>query len=164
MSRYKIGKGFDVHKLIDPAGQDKPLVLGGVSIKHDQILLGHSDADVLVHAIIDALLGAAALDDIGAHFPDTDPKYRGISSIDLLAQVKQLISEKSFKISNIDSTIIAEKPKFRPYIRAMREKISSCLNLSLDQVNVKATTTEGLGFTGRSEGIAAEAIALLEQV
>lgn len=160
-AKMRIGKGFDVHKLIDGTGQDKKLIVGAVHIDHEKVLLGHSDADVLVHAIMDALLGAAGLDDIGSYFPDNDPQYKGIESIKLLAKVLELIKEQGFKIENIDSTIIAERPKFRPYIKEMRENISKCLGIDFAQVSVKATTTEGLGFTGREEGIAAEAIVLL---
>lgn len=153
----RVGMGYDVHKLVE----NRDLILGGVKVPHTLGLLGHSDADVLLHAIMDALLGAAALGDIGKHFPDTDPKYKGISSILLLEHVKKLLDEKGYVIDNIDATIIAQKPKLRPYIEGMEKKIAAALEISADQVNVKATTEEGLGFSGREEGIAAQAICLL---
>jgi 2-C-methyl-D-erythritol 2,4-cyclodiphosphate synthase len=149
--------GYDVHKLVE----DRPLILGGVTIPHTLGLLGHSDADVLVHAIMDALLGAAALGDIGKHFPDTDPQYEGISSMKLLAHVGKLLEEKGYVIDNIDATVIAQKPKLRPYIEEMELNIAKVLEISKDQVNVKATTEEGLGFTGTEEGISAQAICML---
>lgn len=165
----RIGQGYDVHKLMDskefslkyPDRDSAHLILGGVKIPHHKILEGHSDADVLVHAIIDALLGAAALGDIGQHFPDTDKKYAGISSLKLLEKVSQLIKEEPYQIVNVDSTIIAQKPKLAPYIDDMRKNISQALGIDTNQVNVKATTTEGLGFSGREEGISAQAICLL---
>ena len=153
----RIGMGYDVHKLVE----NRDLILGGVKVPHTLGLLGHSDADVLLHAIMDALLGAAALGDIGKHFPDTDPAYKGISSILLLEHVKKLLDEKGYVIDNIDATIIAQKPKLRPYIEEMEQRIAAALEISVDQVNVKATTEEGLGFSGREEGIAAQAICLL---
>jgi 2-C-methyl-D-erythritol 2,4-cyclodiphosphate synthase len=149
--------GYDVHKLVE----DRPLILGGVTIPHTLGLLGHSDADVLVHAIMDALLGAAALGDIGKHFPDTDPQYKGISSMKLLAHVGKLLEEKGYVIDNIDATVIAQRPKLRPYIEEMEQNIAKVLEISKDQVNVKATTEEGLGFTGTEEGISAQAICML---
>jgi 2-C-methyl-D-erythritol 2,4-cyclodiphosphate synthase len=149
--------GYDVHKLVE----NRPLILGGVTIPHTLGLLGHSDADVLVHAIMDALLGAAALGDIGKHFPDTDPQYKGISSMKLLAHVGKLLEEKGYVIDNIDATVIAQKPKLRPYIEEMEQNIAKVLEISKDQVNVKATTEEGLGFTGTEEGISAQAICML---
>jgi 2-C-methyl-D-erythritol 2,4-cyclodiphosphate synthase len=149
--------GYDVHKLVE----DRPLILGGVTIPHTLGLLGHSDADVLVHAIMDALLGAAALGDIGKHFPDTDPQYKGISSMKLLAHVRELLEEKGYVIDNIDATVIAQKPKLRPYIEEMEQNIAKVLEISKDQVNVKATTEEGLGFTGTELGISAQAICML---
>lgn len=149
--------GYDVHKLVE----GRKLILGGVDIAHEKGLLGHSDADVLVHAIMDALLGAAALGDIGKHFPDTDLAYLGASSIELLKQVGKLLQERSFSIGNIDATIIAQKPKMLPYIEKMRANIAEALGLLLSQVNVKATTEEGLGFTGEGAGISAQAICLL---
>ena len=149
--------GYDVHKLV----KNRSLILGGVTIPHETGLLGHSDADVLVHAIMDALLGAAALGDIGKHFPDTDIKYKGISSIALLEHVGSLIKDKNYVIENIDATIIAQKPKMAPHIPYMVENIAVALQLSIDKVNIKATTEEGLGFTGRQEGISSNAICLL---
>ena len=153
----RIGMGYDVHKLVP----DRKLIMGGVEIPYVKGLLGHSDADVLLHAIMDALLGAAALGDIGKHFPDTDPAYKGISSIKLLEHVGSLLEENCFLIENIDATIIAQAPKMRPYIDAMRQNIANALCIMVDQVNVKATTEEGLGFTGSGEGISAQAICLL---
>lgn len=156
----RIGMGYDVHRL--SAG--RKLIMGGVDIPYEKGLLGHSDADVLVHAIMDALLGAAALGDIGSHFPDTDPAYEGISSIRLLEHVGKLLSDHGYKIGNIDATIIAQKPKMRPHIDQMRDNISNSLKILPDQVGVKATTEEGLGFTGSGEGISAHAVCLLEQI
>ena len=153
----RIGMGYDVHKL----GEDRKLILGGVEVPHTLGLLGHSDADVLVHAIMDALLGAAALGDIGKHFQDTDPAYKGISSMKLLEHVRKLLEEKGYVIDNIDATIIAQKPKLRPYIEQMEQNIAQTLQISTDQVNIKATTEEGLGFTGTEQGISAQAICLL---
>lgn len=153
----RIGMGYDVHRLVN----DRKLILGGVEIPYEQGLLGHSDADVLLHAIMDALLGAAALGDIGKHFPDTDDKYKGISSLELLDHVGQLLEEHMFFIENIDATIIAQQPKMRPYIDNMRNNIADTLKIDISQVNVKATTEEGLGFTGSGEGISAQAICLL---
>ena len=153
----RIGMGYDVHKLVE----ERDLILGVVKIPYELGLLGHSDADVLLHAIMDALLGASALGDIGKHFPDTDPKYKGISSIELLKHVGNLLSTHNYKIGNIDATIIAQKPKMAPHIPTMRENIASALNISLDQINVKATTEEGLGFTGEGLGISSQAICLL---
>ena len=152
-----VGLGYDVHRLVE--GRD--LIMGGVKIPHEKGLLGHSDADVLLHAIMDALLGAAALGDIGKHFPDTDEKYKGISSLKLLQHVGQLILENGFAIENIDATIIAQKPKMRPFIPAMEENIARTLGIELSQINVKATTEEGLGFTGTEEGISFQAICSL---
>lgn len=149
--------GYDVHKLV----KDKNLILGGVTIPHETGLLGHSDADVLIHAIIDALLGAASLGDIGKHFPDTDTKYKNISSIVLLKHVGSLVSSKKYAIENIDATIIAQRPKMAPYIPYMVKNIADALQLPLDKINIKATTEEGLGFTGRCEGISSNAICLL---
>lgn len=153
----RVGMGYDVHKLVP----DRDLILGGVTIPHELGLLGHSDADVLLHAIMDALLGAAALGDIGKHFPDTDDKYKGISSIKLLEEVGRLITEKGYVIDNIDATLIAQRPKIRPYIDQMEKNIASALDISVEQINVKATTEEWLGFTGREEGMAAQAICSL---
>lgn len=153
----RIGMGYDVHRLVE----SRELILGGVKIPYERGLLGHSDADVLLHAIMDALLGAAALGDIGKHFPDTDPTYKGISSLELLEKVGNLLEERCFLIENIDATIIAQAPRMRPYIEEMRENIARPLGISTDQVNVKATTEEGLGFTGSGEGISAQAICML---
>lgn len=154
----RVGQGFDVHRLA--AG--RRLVVGGVEIPHDKGLLGHSDADVLLHAICDALLGAAALGDIGRHFPDTDARYKGIESRALLRHVAALVAGKSLRIANIDATIIAEAPRMAPHIPQMVANIAADCGIALASVNVKATTTEGLGFTGRGEGIAAQAICCLE--
>lgn len=153
----RIGMGYDVHKLVE--GRD--LIIGGVKIPYELGLLGHSDADVLLHAISDALLGAAALGDIGKHFPDTDPLYKGISSIVLLEKVGELLSDSCYLIENIDATIIAQAPKMRPYIDTMRENIAKALKIDVSQVNVKATTEEGLGFTGEGLGISANAVCML---
>lgn len=156
----RVGMGYDVHKLVE----DRDLIIGGVKIPHELGLLGHSDADVLLHAIMDSLLGAAALGDIGKHFPDTDEKYRGISSIKLLEYVKDLIEKEGYIIENIDATIIAQKPKMAPHIPQMVENIATTLGIEKNQVNVKATTEEGLGFTGKCEGISSQSIALLSAV
>ena len=156
----RVGMGYDVHRLVE----DRDLIIGGVKIPHTLGLLGHSDADVLLHAIMDALLGAAALGDIGKHFPDTDPQYKGISSIRLLEHVAKLLEEKGYIVENIDATIIAQKPKMRPYIEQMEENIAKALKIGNDQVNVKATTEEGLGFTGTEEGISAQAICALTTI
>lgn len=150
----RVGMGYDVHKLVE--GRD--LILGGVKVPHTLGLLGHSDADVLLHAIMDALLGAAALGDIGKHFPDTDERYKGISSMKLLEHVEALLSEKGYIVGNIDATIIAQKPKLRPFIEEMEENVARVLKISKEQINIKATTEEGLGFTGTEEGISAQAI------
>ena len=154
----RIGSGYDVHKLVE--GRD--CIIGGVNIPYEKGLLGHSDADVLLHAISDALLGAAAMGDIGKHFPDTDPQFKGADSRKLLSHVLKLISDKGYSIMNIDATIIAQKPKMAPHIQKMRENIAETLQIDVDQVNVKATTEEGLGFTGAGLGIAASAVCLLE--
>ena len=150
----RIGMGYDVHRLVD----DRPLILGGVKIKHHLGLLGHSDADVLIHAIMDALLGSLALGDIGKHFPDTETAYKNIDSLLLLKKVGELVNEKNYIINNIDATIIAQEPKLAPYMEAMVENIEKTLNLSKHRVSVKATTEEGLGFTGGQLGIAANAV------
>ena len=154
----RIGMGHDVHRLVE----GRKLIMGGVEIPYEKGLLGHSDADVLLHAVMDALLGAAALGDIGKHFPDTDEKYKGISSLQLLKHVSLLLEEKEYSIINIDATIVAQRPKMRPYIDKMRENIASVLAIDVDRVNVKATTEEGLGFTGEGLGISADAICLIE--
>lgn len=156
----RIGTGYDVHRLVE----DRALILGGVVIPYEKGLLGHSDADVLLHAVMDALLGAAALGDIGKHFPDSDERYKGISSLSLLKEVKKLLDEELFIVENIDSTIIAQKPKMAPYLNEMRENIADALGIDVSQVSVKATTEEGLGFTGTGEGISAQAVCLLENV
>ncbi len=156
----RIGQGYDVHKLTD--GRD--LILGGVKVPYEKGLLGHSDADVLVHAVMDALLGAAALGDIGEHFPDTDPAYKGISSVELLKRVGTLLEEKGYVIENIDATIIAQRPKLKDYRPQMVQNIAAALGIPADRVSVKATTEEGLGFTGSGEGISAQAITLLTAV
>ena len=153
----RVGTGYDVHRLTG----GRELILGGVKIPYERGLLGHSDADVLLHAIMDALLGAAALGDIGKHFPDTDPVYKGISSMELLKKVGSLLEENCFLIENIDATIIAQAPKLRPYIETMQENIARTLGIAPEQVNVKATTEEGLGFTGSGEGIASQAVCML---
>lgn len=154
----RIGHGYDVHRLVT----GRKLILGGVEIPYEKGLVGHSDADVLVHALMDALLGAAALGDIGKLFPDTDPAYKGIDSLLLLDRVRAAIEAKGYRISNVDMTILAQAPKLSPHIPAMRETLAARLGLDLDQVNVKATTEEHLGFTGRGEGISAHAVCLLE--
>ena len=156
----RIGQGYDVHRLTE--GRD--LILGGVKIPYDKGLLGHSDADVLVHAVMDALLGAAALGDIGEHFPDTDPAYKGISSIELLRHVGKLLEENCYIIENIDATIIAQKPKLKEYRPQMVDNIAGALGIEKSRVNVKATTEEGLGFTGNGEGISSQAITLLTTI
>ena len=155
----RIGMGYDVHRLTE----NRKLILGGVEIPYEKGLLGHSDADVLLHAIMDALLGAAALGDIGKHFPDTDSAYKGISSILLLEHVGRLLEAEGIKIGNIDATVIAQRPKLAPYIMNMRENIAKALNRDIQQINVKATTEEGLGFTGEGLGIASNAICLVEK-
>lgn len=153
----RIGMGYDVHKLVE----NRDLIIGGVKIPHNLGLLGHSDADVLLHAICDSLLGAAALGDIGKHFPDTDNKYKNIDSLILLKNVGKLIENEGYVIGNIDATIIAQKPKMAPHIPEMRENISSTLNISINKINIKATTEEGLGFTGLQQGISSQSICLL---
>ena len=156
----RIGNGYDVHKLTE--GRD--LIIGGVEIPYEKGLLGHSDADVLLHAIMDALLGAAALGDIGEHFPDTDDKYKGADSRALLREVKQMLLDEGYVVSNIDATIVAQAPKMRPYIESMKKNIADDLQISDNMVNVKATTEEHLGFTGRGEGISAMAVCIIESL
>ncbi|MBR6905731.1 MAG: 2-C-methyl-D-erythritol 2,4-cyclodiphosphate synthase [Selenomonadaceae bacterium] len=158
MTRF--GMGYDVHRLIE----GRKLILGGVEVPHTLGLLGHSDADVLLHAIADALLGAAALGDIGKHFPDTDPRFAGADSAKLLAHVVKLLREKGYSVGNVDATIVAQKPKLAPYIEAMRNRIAEVLEVELDQVSVKATTEERLGFTGAEQGISAYAVAGIEKI
>ncbi len=155
----RMGQGYDVHRLVE----GRKLILGGVEIEHEKGLLGHSDADVLVHAICDALLGAAALGDIGRRFPDTDEKYRGISSLTLLADVGKMLASMECEINNIDVTVIADTPKLAPYIDTMRRKIADTLGIGTGAVSIKATTQEGLGFAGRCEGIAATAVAVIDE-
>ena len=156
----RVGIGYDVHKLVE----NRALILGGVEIPWEKGLLGHSDADVLLHAIMDALLGAAALGDIGKHFPDTDPKYKGISSIKLLEHVGALLEENGYAVENIDAVVIAQRPKLLPYIPQMAENIAKTLGLEKNQVNVKATTEEALGFTGSGEGISSQAVCMLSEL
>lgn len=156
----RVGMGYDVHKLVE----NRRLILGGVEIPYELGLLGHSDADVVVHAIMDALLGAAALGDIGKHFPDTDEQYAGISSMKLLAHVGELLLQESYVIENIDATIIAQKPKMRPYISQMEQNVAKALQIQDNQVNIKATTEEGLGFTGSGQGISAQAVCALSSM
>lgn len=156
----RIGLGYDVHRLVEK----RDLIIGGVNIPYEKGLLGHSDADVLLHAVSDSLLGAAALGDIGTHFPDTDERYKGISSLTLLKEVGLLIKNKSYEIINIDATIIAQKPKMAPYIKVMRENISTALNINIDQINIKATTEENLGFTGEGLGISSQSICLINKI
>lgn len=156
----RVGMGYDVHRLVE----GRKLILGGVEIPYEKGLLGHSDADVLVHAVMDALLGAAALGDIGRHFPDTDAAYAGADSMQLLSEVGSLVDAENMLIGNIDATVIAQRPKLAPYIEQMRRNIADRLKIDISQVNVKATTEEGLGFTGNGEGISAQAVCLLETV
>ena len=153
----RIGTGYDVHKLVE----GRKLIIGGVEIPYEKGLLGHSDADVLVHAVMDALLGAAALGDIGKHFPDSDPKYKGADSLMLMREVRRILDENGFEVGNVDATIIAQAPKMSPHIDTMRRNIADALGLDVSQVSVKATTEERLGFTGRGEGISAQAVALI---
>ena len=153
----RVGMGYDVHRLVE----GRKLILGGVEIPYEKGLLGHSDADVLIHAIMDALLGAAALGDIGKHFPDTDPRYKGISSVELLKHVAKLLDENNYVIENIDATVIAQRPKLRPYMEEMTKNIAGALGIEENRVNLKATTEEGLGFTGTGEGMASQAICSL---
>ncbi len=155
----RIGIGYDVHKL----SKDRKLILGGVDIPYEMGLLGHSDADVLLHAIMDALLGAAALGDIGRHFPDNDDSYKGIDSMILLKKVADILAQNGYDISNIDATVVCQRPKLAPFIKQMRTNISTCLKLDISQVNIKATTTETLGFEGRKEGISSHAVCLIHK-
>ena len=155
----RIGHGYDVHRLVE----GRKLILGGVYIPWEKGLLGHSDADVLLHALMDALLGAAALGDIGKHFPDTDEQYRGADSMALLRHVCRILSEQGYTVGNVDCTVLAQRPKLAPHIQQMRENIASALSVSVDRVSVKATTEEGLGFTGEGLGIAAHAVALIHE-
>lgn len=160
MSNIRIGHGYDVHKLVE----GRKCILGGVDIPYEKGLLGHSDADVLLHAISDALLGAAALGDIGKHFPDTDAAYKNADSLVLLSRVNEIINQAGYKVSNIDSTVIAQAPKLAPHIEKMRKNIANALLTELDAISVKATTEERLGFTGRGEGISAHAVCIIEKI
>ena len=155
----RVGIGYDVHKLVE----GRELIIGGVLIPHEKGLLGHSDADVLTHAVMDALLGAAALGDIGTHFPDTAEEYKDSDSLVLLAEVKKLLADRNYKIMNIDAVIIAQEPKMKPHIPMMREKLSDVLSISPEDINIKATTEEGLGFTGAKEGISSQAVVLIDK-
>lgn len=157
MNSYRIGHGYDAHRLV----KGRRLVLGGVEIPHSMGLLGHSDADVLVHAVIDAIIGAMGLGDIGTHFPDTDNRYEGISSILLLEKVRDMLNNNGYKISNIDTTLILQKPKIAHYIHKMRVEMAAALNIEVERINIKATTEEGLGFTGSEEGVCAHAVVLI---
>lgn len=159
-SNIRIGQGYDVHKLVE----DRRLILGGVDIPYEKGLLGHSDADVLVHAVMDALLGAAALGDIGRHFPDNSDDFKNISSLILLDKVFHLLKDKGYTTINIDATVIAQRPKLASHIEDMRKNIANALQCDVDQINIKATTEEGLGFTGTGEGIAAQAVCLIEKI
>jgi 2-C-methyl-D-erythritol 2,4-cyclodiphosphate synthase len=159
MQGVRIGHGYDVHRLVE----GRRLILGGVDIPWERGLLGHSDADVLTHAVMDALLGAAGLGDIGRHFPDTDPAYAGADSLRLLAHVTALLRERGFTVGNVDATVLAQQPKLAPYIPQMRDNLARAIGADPEQVNVKATTEEGLGFTGSGEGMAAHAVALIEK-
>ena len=152
--------GYDVHRLVE----DRPLILGGINIPYEKGLLGHSDADCLVHAIMDSLLGAAALGDIGKHFPDTDERFKGADSIKLMEYVRDMLPEKGYQVGNVDATIIAQRPKMRPYIDAMRERVAEALKVDIDRINIKATTEEELGFTGEGLGISCQSIALIEEI
>lgn len=157
---FRIGHGYDVHRLVE----ERKLILGGVEVPYERGLLGHSDADVLTHAVMDALLGAAALGDIGKHFPDTDPTYKGADSLKLLDHVMELLRQNGWQVGNVDATIIAQRPKLAGFIPAMRDNLAQRMGVSAQQVNVKATTEEKLGFTGAGEGIAVHAVALLESI
>ena len=157
--RFRIGQGYDVHRWV----RGRPLVLGGVEIPHEAGLLGHSDADALSHAICDALLGAMAMGDIGLHFPDNDPAYEGISSLLLMEKVMAMVRQAGWRVSNLDATVVAQRPRLAPHIPVMRERIAGVLGVGVDRVSLKATTSEGLGFVGREEGVAAQAVVLLEK-
>lgn len=156
----RVGTGFDAHRLVP----GRPLVLGGVSIPHESGLAGHSDGDAAVHAIIDALLGAAALGDIGTHFPNDDPRYEGVSSVSLLAQVNELLTQNGWRVRNVDATIVAEHPRLAPHVEQMRGIVGESLGLGSDKISIKATTTDGMGFTGNGEGIAAHAVVTIEPI
>ena len=156
----RIGQEYDVHRL----AEGRKLIIGGVDIPYEKGLLGHSDADVLLHAVMDALLGAAALGDIGKHFPDTDERFKGADSIKLMEYVRDMLTEKGYQVGNVDATIIAQRPKMRPYIDAMRERVAEALKVDIDRINIKATTEEELGFTGEGLGISCQSIALIEEI
>jgi len=156
----RIGIGYDVHRLVS----GRPLILGGVKVPYDRGLLGHSDADVLIHAVCDALLGAAGLGDIGKHFPDSDEKYRGISSLILLRRVREMLAVAGFRVVNVDTVVVAQEPRLAPFIHGMIQQLADSLGVDTTQINIKATTTEGLGFEGRGEGISAQAVALIQKV
>ena len=156
----RVGTGYDAHALVE----GRPLVLGGVAVPHDRGLAGHSDGDVVAHAVMDALLGAAALGDIGTHFPPDDPRYRDADSLSLLAEATQLLRESGWQAANLDATIVAERPRLEPHIEEMRNRVSAALGLETGQVSMKATTTDGLGFTGKEEGMAAHAVAAIERI
>ncbi|HWK55393.1 MAG TPA: 2-C-methyl-D-erythritol 2,4-cyclodiphosphate synthase [Hyphomicrobiales bacterium] len=158
----RIGNGYDVHRFAEATGEDTWLTIGGIRITHECALLAHSDGDVLIHALCDALLGALALGDIGHHFPDSDPRYRGISSVLLLREVNALLRERGAVLGNADLTLVAQAPRFAAHIQAMRASVAEALDVTIDRISIKATTTEGLGFTGRREGIACYAVVLLE--
>ena len=160
MQGVRIGHGYDVHRLVE----GRRLILGGVDVPWERGLLGHSDADVLTHAVMDALLGAAGLGDIGRHFPNTDPAYAGADSLKLLAHVAELLRERGYTVGNVDATVLAQRPKLAPHISAMRDNLARAMGIAPDRVNVKATTEEGLGFTGSGEGMAAHAVALIERI
>lgn len=162
--QFRIGHGYDVHRFADKAEAGAQLTIGGVAIAHTHRLLAHSDGDVLVHALCDALLGALALGDIGQHFPDTDPRYRNCSSVLLLQNVLTLVRAEGWNLANADTTLVAQQPRFAPHVPAMREALAVAMNVNIGQVSVKATTTEGLGFTGRREGIACYAVVLLQRM
>lgn len=157
---FRIGHGYDVHRLVE----ERKLILGGIDVPYEKGLLGHSDADVLAHAVMDALLGAAALGDIGQHFPDSDPSYKGADSLKLLDHVMSLLNRKGWQVGNVDATIVAQRPKLAGFIPAMRANLAACMGVDVEQVNVKATTEEKLGFTGTGEGIAVHAVALLQSI
>lgn len=159
MANIRVGNGYDIHRL----GPDRPLILGGVKIDHELGLIGHSDADVLTHAIMDAMLGAASLGDIGHYFPPEDPQWKGADSLQLLTQVNELILNQGWQVGNVDSVIVAERPKLKPHLAAMRDRLTTCLRLTSNQVSIKATTNERLGPIGREEGIAAYAVVLLHR-
>jgi 2-C-methyl-D-erythritol 2,4-cyclodiphosphate synthase len=160
MTAFRVGHGYDVHALV----KDRPLILAGLRIEHPKGLMGHSDADVLIHALCDALLGAAALGDLGSHFPDNDPAYKNINSRNLLRETRKMVLQAGYRVVNIDTTLVMQQPKIQPYISEMRKNLSHDLQIDFNQISVKATTTEGLGFAGKEEGIAAHAVVLIEKL